>query len=99
MKNLFSGCISLIVFIGALFYFFGGGIDKQAKFEMNKIQNQVADDSVQQYQIAKSGGDKMQICVQAGMVSAAYLQAKDQENYLKWKQTEKSDCKKAGFPR
>jgi hypothetical protein len=66
--------------------------------EMAKIHNQVADDAVQQYEIAKRGGDKMQTCVQAGFVSAAYLQAKDEPNYNKWKATEKADCKAAGMP-
>jgi hypothetical protein len=36
--------------------------------------------------------------VQAGMVSAAYLQANDSFNYNQWKATEKSDCRAAGMP-
>lgn len=77
-------------------YFFGGGLEHQAAKEMNKIETQVATESVEQYNIAKRQGDAIQICVQAGMVSAAYLQAKDESNYQTWKATEGEDCKAAG---
>lgn len=64
---------------------------------LDNIEAQVAADSVEQYDIAKKQGDPMMTCVQAGMVSAAYLQAKDDTNYNKWKDIEKSDCSKAGL--
>ena len=67
----------------------GGGMDD--------IYKQVSDDSVKQYNIAKRQGDKIQICVQAGLVSASYLQANDEENYGKWKSIEKADCERAGI--
>lgn len=89
--------LSLIIMGGFGWYFFGGGLDQQAGKELDKIQNQVAIDSVSQYQLAKKGGDPIQICVQAGLVSAAYLQAEDETNYLKWKDIEKADCAKAGL--
>jgi hypothetical protein len=69
------------------------------KKEMEKIEGQVASDAVQQYELARKGGDKIEICVHAGLVTAAYLQAKDEPNYLKWKEVEKRDCKKAGMPK
>ena len=68
------------------------------KAMMQSIHEEVAQDLVKQYNIAKRQGDKMQICVQAGLVSAAYLQAKDEAKYRKWKATEKSDCRAAGVP-
>jgi len=64
---------------------------------MDYIYKQVINDSLQQYFIAKKQGDKIQICVQAGLVSASYLQAKDETNYIKWKSIEKDDCYKAGL--
>jgi len=92
--------------IGALFlagigiwFFAGGGLEHQAQKDMKKIEDQVAADAVAQYNIAKAQGDKIQICVQAGFVSAAYLQAKDEPNYQTWKNKEKEDCRKAGMPR
>jgi hypothetical protein len=61
------------------------------------IQNRVAADTVTQYGIAQRNGSAMDVCVQAGMVTAAYLQAKDEPNYQRWKQIEKADCEKAGL--
>ena len=65
---------------------------------MNSLYNSVATDAVKQYEIAARQGDKIQICVQAGLVSAAYLQAKDETNYQAWKATEKKVCERAGMP-
>jgi hypothetical protein len=81
----------------ALWFFAGGGLEQQAAKDLQNIENQVAEDSVQEYNIAKNQGDPMQVCVQAGLVSAAYLQANDQKNYNKWKGIEKADCKAAGI--
>ena len=63
------------------------------------IEKQVVADAVRQYQIAERQGDRMQICVQAGMVAAAFLQAKDESNYQTWKDTERRRCAAAGLPR
>lgn len=94
LKTIFS----VVVFIGILWYFFGGGLEKQAANDMQQIENQVALDAEEQYDIAKRGGDKIQTYVQAGLVAAAYLQAKDETNYNKWKEIEKEEAKNAGMP-
>lgn len=67
------------------------------RYGMDKIYYQVVQDTIDQYNIAKNQGDAMQICVQAGLVSAAYLQAKNQEKYNEWKSIEKADCRAAGL--
>lgn len=85
--------------VGIFWYFAGGDSGKQVGLDMQKIKNQVATDAVNQYQIAKRQGDLIPLCVQAGMVSAAYLQAKDEPNYREWKETESYDCERAGVPR
>lgn len=90
--------ISTIIFIGIIWYFVGGGIEKQAASNMQTIENQVAVDAKKQYEIAKNGGDKMQTYVQASMVAAAYLQANDEVNYNKWKEIEKQEARNAGMP-
>lgn len=90
---------ALLLVFAAIWWFGGGGLDSHVAAQVKKIENQVASDSVAQYQIAKREGDQMQICVHAGFVSAAYLQAKDEPNYQQWKKTEKSDCRKVGVPR
>jgi DNA-directed RNA polymerase subunit RPC12/RpoP len=65
---------------------------------MQSIQNKVAADAVEQYEIAVRQGDKIQIAVQAGFVCAAYLQAKDEPNYRKWKEIERQAKINAGLP-
>lgn len=63
------------------------------------INHKVTNDFSDQYNLSVKGGDKMEICVHAGLVAAAYNQAKDEENYLKWKKIEKDDCLRAGLSR
>jgi hypothetical protein len=45
---------------------------------MRSIEHDVAVDALRQYEISKTGGDPVDVCVHAGLVSAAYLQAKDE---------------------
>jgi hypothetical protein len=66
---------------------------------MNEVAQQVAADAVAQYELAKRGPDKIQTCVQAGIVAAAYLQAKDESSYNAWKNKEREDCAQAGIPK
>jgi len=89
--------ISIVFLVAIAWYFFGGGVQKQAASQMSDIEKQVALDSEKKYEIAKSGGDKIEIATHAGMVAAAYLQAKDETNYKKWKEIEKVDKKAAGL--
>jgi hypothetical protein len=85
--NPVAALLGLAIFAGTLWYFFGGG-----------IENKVADDAVKEYEIAKRSGTKMDVCVHASLVAAAYLQAKDEAKYREWKATEKADCAVAGLP-
>lgn len=66
---------------------------------LENIYAKVATDAVAQYRLAKKSDDKIQVCVQAGLVSAAYLQAQDEPNYLAAKATEKAECAAAGIPK
>jgi hypothetical protein len=88
------------VIVGALFwYFFGGGLEQQAANGMDDIYAKVANDAVDQYRITTRSGSAMDRCVHAGLVAAAFLQAKDDASYAHWKQTETADCAAAGLPR
>lgn len=98
-NNAAQSIVTVILFGGLLWYFFGGGLEKQAAKDMQNIQNQVAADSVAQYGIALRNGTAMDRCVQAGMVTAAFLQAQNEANYQKWKAVETKDCASAGVPR
>jgi hypothetical protein len=97
-KKLLGGIVSLGVLIYLGYMFYGGGVEKEAAETMRTIEQQVAQDSVDQYNITKQSGTAIDQCVHAGMVTAAYLQAKDQSSYATWKATEKRDCAAAGMP-
>jgi hypothetical protein len=94
---VFAARFAVILMI--IWYFFGGGLENQAGDSLKLLQDKVASDYVQQYEMAKRNGSPMDVCVLAGFVSAAYLQAKDEPNYAKWKQIERTDCAKAGVSR
>ena len=66
--------------------------DYNIESEMDNIYNQVIQDELDKWEIVLKGRDKMEICVQAQMVAAAYLQAKDEGNYLQWKKIEETAC-------
>ena len=65
---------------------------------MKGIENKAVNEVLKEYRLAKSGGDKIEICVVAGIVVAGYRQAKDKVNYLRFKKIQKRDCKAAGIP-
>ena len=94
----FKTILFVVIIIVGMSYLFGGGMDKQVANDMQTIENQVANDAEKQYEIAKSGGDKMQTYVQASLVATAYLQANDEVNYKKWKAIEKQEAENAGIP-
>ena len=91
--------VGVIIVVGVVWFFFGGGLEKQAAKDMNNIYNQVANDAVKQYEMVRRSGTPIDVCVQAGLVSASYLQAKDESNYQRWKQKEGADCAHAGVPK
>jgi hypothetical protein len=95
--TLLQGLLAVLGVVGVAYYFTIGQ-DRAVASSMADIENKVAVDAVAQYEIAKRQGDAMQTCVQAGMVSAAYLQAKNEAQYTSWKATEKADCARAGLP-
>ena len=75
-------------------------INADAQNMMKDIELQVATDAVEQYSIVvQGGGSAMDRCVQAGMVAAAFLQAKAAGRYEEWKERERMDCRAAGVPR
>lgn len=93
-----KGVISLVFLAVAAWYFFGGGLEQQAQSGMDDIYSKVAQDAIDQYRITARNGSAIDRCVQAGMVSAAFLQAKNDAAYAQWKQTESADCGAAGMP-
>lgn len=70
-----------VVSAGVLVWMFSGGVEKK-----------VANDAIDQYNVARRVGDKTQVCVHAGLVAAAFLQAKDEAKYREWHAIEERDC-------
>ena len=97
--------VSTIVTLGllaAMASFGCGERDRQttSTTDSNKVttnSNKVVADAVDQYNIAKRSGTPIDQCVQARVVPAAYLQAKDEDNYKIWKETEATDCGAVGM--
>lgn len=76
------------------------GCDALVNSQLNEIESKVADDAENQYRmVVDNGGSAIERCVQAGMVSAAWLQAENQEKYAHSKVLENLDCANAGLPR
>ncbi len=105
---LLGGVVSIAVAVGVWWYSqqsyrsrvnqMTQDIRERAKEEMGRIHQQVASDAIAQYQITKRNGTAMDAFVQAGVVAAAFLQAKDEANYQKWKAIERQEAARAGIP-
>lgn len=96
--NPVAALLGLVIVGVAVWFYFGGGLEQQAQKEMGRIEQQVAEDAVKQYDIAKRSGSAMDAYVHASLVAAAYLQAKDEPNYQKWKKIEAEEARRAGAP-
>lgn len=68
-----------------------------AESQMQDIQDKVASDAVEQYEMVAKSGTTIDKCVYAGLASAAYLQAKNESEYSTWKAIEKLNCANAGI--
>lgn len=68
------------------------GCEKAVDAQISMIHDEISDDLVKQYEMARRQGDQIAICIQAGKVSTAYLQAKNEVKYNEWKAIEKADC-------
>ena len=84
--------VIIVVIIGA------AASSKSGKATLREVHNDVAKDAIDQYEMAKRNGTKSEICVQAGFVAAAYLQAKNEPEYARWQTIKKTDCRAAGLP-
>ena len=72
------------------------GCDQMAENQMQDINNKVAADAEAQYELADKHGTAIDKCVQAGLASAAYLQAQNEDKYRHWKAIEGLACVNAG---
>jgi hypothetical protein len=73
-------------------------ITRQQIQEMDQhMADNAVSDAIKEYEAARLGTDKSQIYVKAGAVTAAYMDANDQNNYLKWRDIEKQAAVEAGI--
>ena len=93
----FAPVIVTALMILGLIWWFIVGLPAQTRTRMQDIDDQVASDAEAQYRIAAKQGDRMQMCVQAGLVAAAHLQAQHSAQYDSWKSVEKIDCETVGI--
>lgn len=77
--------LAALLGVGVLWFLFAG------------LDGLVASDTIKQYEMAKRAGSRVEVCVHAGLVKAAFLSGHDQENYEKWSAIERSECQRAGL--
>ena len=75
----------------------GGGPGRQTANTTADTYEKVASDAVDQYNLARQNGKPIDQCVQARVVAAAFLRAKDEDSYKIWKETEATDCGAVGM--
>lgn len=90
------------VTIFTLLLFSGGcdskSIERKVAADLKHIERKVALDAVKSYDLAVKGGDPIDICVHAGLVTAAWNAAHEEALYLSWKNIEKLSCEIVGMP-
>jgi type VI protein secretion system component VasK len=79
--------VAMLLFLGNKFSWFAD----------NKAQEAVVK-AVQKYESLQQSSNKISICVQAGVVTSAYLQIDDAAKHQEWEAIEKKDCEAAGVP-
>lgn len=99
---------SFWIWVGALglfAYFYGGDIVSQFNKDVARhadefeksIEKKVVKDAADQLEIVIRNGSPVDACVHAGILSAAFVQAKDETNYKAAKELEDFICRKAGL--
>jgi hypothetical protein len=63
----------------------------------NDLFQQVADDAITQYDIAKRHGSQIDICLRAQLVAESFLQGNNEIEYANWRGIQKTECGKAGL--
>jgi hypothetical protein len=76
----------------------GAALMSDPEVALQGIQNDVAIDFEEQYQMARRSGSEIDICMRAGLVAEGYLQARNEEKYNQWRNVQRRDCQAAGIP-
>lgn len=71
---------------------------EETQATINSLHEQTARDLEQQYaELQRTGASQMDLCVRAGFVAEAYLQANASTAFEKWQNIENNHCQKAGL--
>lgn len=88
MLRLFGSIALTVAVIALLLWTLGRTVDRQNI----QIYGQLTDDAVSKYMIVKRNGPPSRLCISANYVTNAYLEAKNEAEYKKWKEIEAHDC-------
>jgi hypothetical protein len=85
--------LGVLVLLGLISgYHVANAIDQTVQSELTTIDDRAADEVIQ-YGYAMRSGTRLDACKQAGVVGAAYLDARNETAYKRWKQIEAENCK------
>jgi hypothetical protein len=87
--------VSALILVAAIWI---GSSASSSNEVIKPYQDQVAQDFVDQYEMAKEHGTPTDMCVRAQLVAEGYLQAENEAKYREWRAVQKADCKAAGVP-
>lgn len=92
-----AGVPAMLCGVGAVGFALSKGTASVGSATMGAIHDQVAADSIEQYEMVKrTNGSAVDACVRAGLVAESFLQGKNEAKYQEWKAVEARDCEAAG---
>lgn len=80
LKGILFGLLALAILAGAM------AASEKA------VTSEVVRDSIKEYNTARETGDMASVCVHAGLVKEACIQAHDEKCAKEWAEIEKADC-------
>jgi hypothetical protein len=90
--------LGIVILIGIIGYIKSDDKPDVYDIVLAEPYQKVIDDAIKQYEIVKRNGSAQDRYASASMVCQAYLQAKDETNYTKWKAIQKEEANAAGLP-
>jgi hypothetical protein len=75
-----------------------GGCSRLVEGQYRAAEQSRVKDAVGDYERARNRGDRVAICVEAGVVASAYADAQDEPNQQAWAARRKEDCRSAYTP-
>ena len=98
--NLLGGACVIALTGWGVWYWGMGGLETQTESSLDRIYQQVVDDEEAKYagMLGRRSTTQTDLCVQAGMVAAAHLQAQNMSDWNHWNERRNQICGKAGIP-